>query len=257
MGEIILITAVFILAAFSIPGAEENNKSIGNNSDMVLIPAGEFIMGGDTEDDHLPAHKVYIDSFYIDKYEVTNAQFQKYCEETNAEYPEYWGMEEFHSGPDFPDHPVVGISWSEARDYAEWAGKRLLTEAEWEYAARGGLIDNNYSYGPESDTSKANYAVKGQKRKGCVPVGSYPPNGFGLYDMTGNVVEWVSDYYDKNYYKNSPNKNPSGPEDGKFKVIRGGGWHSGPYCTRVCFRNALRAGWRDIAVGFRCARDVE
>jgi iron(II)-dependent oxidoreductase len=228
-----------------------------SNSEMALIPAGEFMMGGDTEDDHMPIHKVYVDSFYLDRYEVTNVQFQRYCQETDAEYPEYWGMEEFHCGPDFPDYPVVGVSWREAGDYAEWAGKRLPTEAEWEYAARGGLADNNYSYGGDADTSKANYSVKGREWKGTVPVGSYPPNGFGLFDMTGNVVEWVADFYDEDYYRNSPDKNPTGPEDGKFKVIRGGGWHSGSYCTRVYFRNALRSGWRDIAVGFRCARDAE
>jgi iron(II)-dependent oxidoreductase len=222
---------------------------------MVLIPAGEFMMGHDSEGDHSPVHKVYIDSFYMDKYEVTNAQFQKYCEETESNYPEYWGMEEFKSGPEFPNHPVVGISWSEANKYAEWAGKRLPTEAEWEYAAHGGLVDNNYPYGPEPDTSKARFTFEG-KTEGSMPVGSYPPNGFGLHDMSGSVVEWVSDYYDGEYYNNSPEKNPAGPEDGKFKVIRGGGWHSGPYCNRVYFRNALRSNWRDIAVGFRCAKDA-
>jgi iron(II)-dependent oxidoreductase len=251
------VTIGAMIISSSIVCAQQKGDKMKVDKDMVMIPAGEFMMGGDTEDDHMPVHKVYIDSFYMDKYEVTNAQYRKYCEETGAEYPEYWDMEEFHCGPDFPDHPVVGISWSEAKKYAEWAGKRLPTEAEWEYAARGGSIDNNYSYGTESDTTKANYNVKGIKRKGTMPVGSYPPNGYGLYDMTGNVVEWVADYYDKDYYKSSPQKNPTGPEDGKFMVIRGGGWHSGAYCTRVYFRNALRSGWRDIAVGFRCARNVE
>jgi len=222
---------------------------------MVLIPAGEFMMGGESEDDHMPVHKVYIDSFYLDKYEVTNAEYQKYCDETGEPLPEFWGMARFHCGPEFPNYPVVGISWSEANKYAEWAGKRLPTEAEWEYAARGGLVNNNYPYGTDADTSRARFTFEG-KTGGSLTVGSYPANGFGLHDMSGNVVEWVADYYDKDYYKVSPENNPAGPEDGKFKVIRGGGWHSGPYCNRVYFRNALRPNWHDIAVGFRCARDA-
>lgn len=248
-----IIGSILIALAFSCARQEMEKAEI--NSVMVLVPSGEFMMGGESEDDHMPVHKVYIDSFFMDKYEVTNAQYQNYCDETGEPLPEFWGMDQFHCGPDFPDYPVVGINWSEANKYAEWAGKRLPTEAEWEYAARGGLVDNNYPYGPEADTSKACFTFKGVT-KGSMPVGSYPANGFGLHDMSGNVVEWVADYYDKDYYKISPENNPSGPEDGKFKVIRGGGWHSGPYCNRVYFRNALRSNWHDIAVGFRCARDA-
>jgi iron(II)-dependent oxidoreductase len=243
------------LIAFTFSCAQQAPQESKDYSAMVLIPAGEFMMGHDSEGDHSPVHKVYIDSFYMDKYEVTNAQFQKYCEETESNYPEYWGMEEFKSGPEFPNHPVLGISWYEAVSYAEWAGKRLPTEAEWEYAARGGLIDNDYPYGPDADSSMANYTVSGVAR-GPMPVGSYPANGFGLHDMSGNVVEWVVDFYDDEYYAASPDKNPTGPEKGKFKVIRGGGWHTGPYCNRVYFRNALRSNWRDINIGFRCTKDA-
>ncbi len=223
-------------------------------AEMILIPGGEFLMGGDGEDDHMPIHKVYVDTFYMEKYEVTNAQYHAFCKETGRKLPELWGMNEFRCGLDFPDHPVVGISWGDAEKYAEWSGKRLPTEAEWEYAARGGLSGEKYPNGDTIDSTTANYHRSG-KSAGTVSVGSYPPNGYGLHDMTGNVVEWVADYYDEDFYETSPYKNPKGPEKGKFRVIRGGGWHSGPYCSRVDFRNAILGGWIDFNVGFRCAKD--
>jgi len=127
---------------------------------MVLIPAGEFFMGKDAEvgsdEDHSPAHQVRIDAFYLDKYEVTNAQYLEYCEHTGARLPEFWGMDEFRSGPGYPDHPVVGISAREAARFAEWAGKRLPTEAEWEYAARGGLAGMDYPHGDVLEQTDAN-----------------------------------------------------------------------------------------------------
>jgi iron(II)-dependent oxidoreductase len=220
---------------------------------MVLIPGGAFAMGAKGEGDHSPHHEVSIGAFYIDRYEVTNAQYYEFCEASARRLPEFWGMEAFRSGPDYPEHPVVGISWYDARAYAEWAGKRLPTEAEWEYAARGGLTDKEYPHGDGIDSTTANFTKA--ELGGPVPVGSYPPNGFGLYDMAGNVVEWVADYYAGEYYSDSPFENPEGPEKGKFKVIRGGGWHSGPSCCRVFYRNALPANWRDFNVGFRCVKD--
>lgn len=231
-------------------------------AEMVRIPAGEFVMGRDEEEpaDHSPAHTVYIDAFYLDKYEVTNAQYLEYCVQTDARRPEFWGIEEFRSGPDFPNHPVVGISWREARQYAEWAGKRLPTEAEWEYAACGGKVGTKYPTGDKLEPTTANYWLWPDLRSsgnGLMPAGSYPPAGYGLHDMAGNAVEWVADIYDAHYYEQSSSENPTGPEDGKFRVIRGGGWHSGPGCTTVYFRNALPENWRDFNVGFRCARSVE
>jgi formylglycine-generating enzyme required for sulfatase activity len=252
------------------PPTEENEPQRGHSaapgvgSGMVLIPAGEFVMGKDEEEgetaDHSPAHRVHIDAFHLDRHEVTNAQYLEFCEQTDARLPEFWGMEPMRSGPDFPDHPVVGVSWSEARQYAEWAGKRLPTEAEWEYAARGGLAGADYPFGDELQPTAANYWQWDELRStgnGLMPVGSYPPNGYGLYDMAGNVTEWVADAYHADYYVDSPAKNPPGPEGEKFFVIRGGGWHSGPGCIRVYFRNALPGNWRDFNVGFRCAKDVE
>ena len=222
---------------------------------VVLVPGGEFLMGSDSEGDHSPVHKVYVDSFYMDKYEVTNAQYLRFCEATGHRLPEFRGMDGFRCGPDYPNHPVVGVSWHDAVAYAAWCGKRLPTEAEGEYAARGGAVGMSYPNGETLHPSDGNYTESG--KGGPVAVGSYPSNGFGLHDMQGNVVEWVWDLYDPDYYSSSPSANPLGPGSGRFRVIRGGGWHSGPYCNRVYFRNALPPNWVDFNVGFRCAKDFE
>lgn len=211
-------------------------------------------MGSDNLAGDSPAHKVYIASFYIDKYEVTNFQYFKFCEKTGRRLPEFWGQDRYHCSEKFPNHPVVGVSWEDAAAYAKWERKRLPTEAEWEYAARGGLKNRDYPWGNSLTPSRSAYHRPGTE--GTKPVGGYLPNGYGLYDMAGNVVEWIYDIYDKDYYRESPYKNPQGPEKGKFRVIRGGGWHSGPSCNTVFYRNALPANWVDFNVGFRCAKDA-
>ena len=251
---VLATSTVIALASCSTPGT----KSAGARNpatDLILIPAGEFNMGKDDQGDCGPAHRVELDAFYIAAYEVTNSQYHEYCKATGAVLPEFWGMDEFNCGPRFPHHPVVGISHREARAFAEWAGMRLPTEAEWEYAARGGHEDLNYPDSEEIEPSKASYAVD-RIGTGTRPVGSFPANGYGLHDMAGNVFEWVEDRYDPAYYRASPVKNPVGPEEGKLRVIRGGSWHSGPYCLRVYYRNALPRQWRDFGVGFRCAKDA-
>lgn len=226
------------------------------DSEMVLVPAGDFIMGKNSSapTDWQPEHKVKIDAFYMDKYEVTNKQYYDYCKATKAPLPSFWGMAEFKSGMDYPDYPVVGISYFEADKYARWAGKRLPTEAEWEYAARGGLINKNYPWGDEIDSTKVNY---GRKYKGILKVGSFKPNGFGLFDIVGNVWEWTSDNYSDNYYSASPDQNPKGPVNGRFKVIRGGSWHSGAMCIQTYYRNGLSPSWIDFGVGFRCVKSLK
>jgi formylglycine-generating enzyme required for sulfatase activity len=220
---------------------------------MALIPGGDFQMGkpGEGDGDNVPVHTVHVDSFYLDAREVTNAEYHAFCQATERKLPFFWGMEKFRSGLEFADHPVVGVSWSDAKAYAEWVGKRLPTEAEWEYAGRGGLVGQLFPFGADLDTTQANYRSDGTK-----PVGSYPPSGYGLYDMAGNVREWVSDYYGEGYYAVSPPANPTGPDAGKFRVIRGGGWFSGKTCSRIDYRWALLASWIDFNVGFRCARDL-
>jgi len=225
--------------------------------ELVLIPGGGYTMGVkpspinnfvDNAD-----HLVRVDSFYIDKYEVTNAQYLEFCQSTSHPLPEFWGMDVFCSGPGFPDHPVVGVTWAAAMQYAEWKGMRLPTEAEWEYAARGGLTKKRYPNGNDVDSSNCNYnGTYGHP----ILVGSLPANGYGLHDMAGNVVEWVSDYYAKDYFLESPVDNPTGPKYGKRRVIRGGGWRSGKMCATVIFRQSLRPYWVDMNVGFRCAKDL-
>ncbi len=221
---------------------------------MVLLPSGEFTMGRNSANltDWQPEHQVKIDAFYLDQYEVTNKQYYEFCQATHNPLPEFWGMKDFKSGPDYPDFPVVGVSHTDADKYAKWAGKRLPTEAEWEYAARGGLVNKNFPNGDKLDTTMANF---GKRYKGVIRIGSFPPNGYGLYDMAGNVWEWVSDNYGNDYYSTSPEENPEGPERSRFKVIRGGGWHSGAMCNQTYYRNGLSPSWVDFAVGFRCARD--
>ena len=232
-----------------------NVSSDSSIEGLVLIPGGAFLMGADSEGDHSPVHEVSIDAFYMDRHEVTNARYLRFCEATGHRLPDFWSMAGFRCGPDYPDHPVISVSWTDAVAYAEWCGRRLPTEAEWEYAARGGLAGMKYPRGDTLDPSDGNHNRSG--KGGPVAVGSYPPNGYGLYDMQGNVVEWVWDYYAPDYYSSSPPANPQGPASGRFRVIRGGGWHSGPSCNCVYYRNALPPGWVDFNVGFRCARDLD
>jgi iron(II)-dependent oxidoreductase len=227
----------------------------GVETEMVLVPGGEFVMGAESDTEDNKAHKVFVAPFYMDKYEVTNAQYYEFCKATDRKLPEFWGMEEFHSGANHPNHPVVGVAWQDAKAYAEWRGKRLPTEAEWEYAARGGLGGKSYPNGEQLEDTAANFNRSGFA--GTVAVGRFPANGYGLHDMSGNVWEWTADRYGVDYYGSSPFQNPKGPEEGRFRVIRGGGWHSGPYCNRVYYRNALLPQWVDFAVGFRCAKDAK
>jgi iron(II)-dependent oxidoreductase len=224
---------------------------------MVLIPAGDFIMGKNTSNptDWQPEHKVAIAAFYMDKYEVTNKQYYEFCLKTKNPLPEFWGSAQFKCSLDYPDYPVVGVSSTDAMKYAEWAGKRLPTEAEWEYAAKGGLENCNFPWGDQIDSTMANY---GKKYKTTLKVGTFKPNNYGLCDMSGNVWEWTSDYYRADFYSSSQNdNNPKGPIRGRFRVIRGGSWHSGAMCQQIYYRNGLPVSWVDFAVGFRCAKDIQ
>ena len=209
-------------------------------------------MGSKVEDDHSPPHMVQVTDFLLDRREVTNAQYAEFCEATDHELPQFWEVERFSSGPDYPDHPVVGTTWHDALAFCRWRGMRLPTEAEWEYAAKGGLLGKKFPWGDKIDPENANY----HPSDGTVAVGSFPPNDYGLFDMAGNVGEWVADWYDPGYYAESPVEDPKGPEKGKYKSVRGGGWRSGPYCNRVDRRLGLLPTWVDIYVGFRCAADA-
>ena len=235
--------------------AEALEKAIvGDSAPMVLIPAGEFQMGSDDHSDNeKPMHTVYLDAFYIDKYEVTNSQYKKFVDATEHKAPRYWD----NPGLNAPNHPVAGVSWQDAMSYCEWAGKRLPTEAEWEKTARGGLIGKTYPWDGNLTRDNANYdGIGGQDEwKYTAPVGSFPPNGYGLFDMAGNVYEWCADWYGEHYYAASPRENPTGPSSGTTRVMRGGSWRNASKGLCVAFRNDSdpASATKDFC-GFRCAR---
>lgn len=254
----------------------------GNDgADMVLIPAGNFEMGSDDEDasdDEKPVHTVYLDAFYIDRYLVTNAQYKMFIDE-NPEWQKANISEKYHdsrylkhwNGNDYPEsvarHPVVHVSWYAAIAYAKWADKRLPTDAEWEKAARGGLIGKRYPCGDSIDSNQANYGgVVGD----ITSVGSYPPNGYGLYDMAGNVFEWCLDEYKQSFYAKSPRKNPVAGGSlqsilknflivKKFDMTRrGDSWHvkSREAALRVANKDYWKPTGSASTMGFRCVRVV-
>ncbi|MFN8208269.1 MAG: SUMF1/EgtB/PvdO family nonheme iron enzyme [Bacteroidales bacterium] len=227
---------IFILATACLPAQSVQQPGAG----LVLIPGGTFMMGRDVPGgaDFSPAHLVQIDSFFMDVQEVTNAEYRKFCEATGTNLPEFWNTAAFRCGDAFPDNPVVGVNWYDAQKYAAWAGKRLPTEAEWEYAARGGLQGMEYPNGNEWNKPKS--MQDGNGWQNLTRAGRQEsPNAYGLYDMDGNVWEWVSDVYNEEYYKTSPALNPRGPLKGINRVIRGGSWHSGGMCKKVYYRKGL------------------
>ncbi len=232
-----------------------SNTIIGKDgAEMVLITAGEFQMGSnDGQDNEKPVHSVYLDAFYMDKYEVTNAQYRKFMDATGYKAPSYWNDPKYND----PKQPVVGVSWNDAKAYADWASKRLPTEAEWEKAARGGLAGKKYPLSDNISHDDANYSGTGGKDqwKYTSPVGSFSPNGYGLYDMAGNVWEWCSDWYDSGYYSNSPESNPTGPSSGTSMVIRGGSWYYFDDILRVAYRYDLGSfPASGVGLGFRCVQ---
>jgi len=224
---------------------------------MMLIPAGEFQMGSnDGEDNEKPIHTVYLDAFYVDVYEVSNVQYKKFVDATGHKSSEFLN----YSSINAPNEPV-GVSWEDAKDYAEWAGERLPTEAEWEKAARGGLVGKKYPWGESLTHDNANIDGTGGKDRWEYnsPVGSFSPNGYGLYDMAGNVWEWCSDWYDDNYYANSPNRNPKGPSSGQYLVLRGGAWSYDPYSPHDPSVYCRYYAGPDVSgndFGFRCAGNI-
>lgn len=225
-----------------------------DGAEMVLVPVGEFWMGSEDSDayaDEKPRRRVYLDAFYIDKYEVTNALYQRFIEVTGRAAPKYWNDISLNQS----NQPVVGVTWDDANAYCEWAGKRLPTEAEWEKAARG-MDGRKYPWGNQWDSNRANSNESKVRR--TVPVGSYP-NGvsaYGVHDMAGNVWEWVADWYDRDYYQRAPDRNLKGPDSGQMRVLRGGWWDSRPRNLRASSRSWIGPdSWTDY-IGFRCAEDV-
>jgi formylglycine-generating enzyme required for sulfatase activity len=222
---------------------------------MRRVPAGEFIMGSDDgNDDEKPVHKVYLDAFDIDQYEVTNALYQA-C--VDAKGCEAFGLFSISGHHPINNYPVTNVSWKMAKTYCEWRGARLPSEAEWEKAARGSSASSEpartYPWGKGIDSTYANF-----NQNGAALVGSYEKGKsiYGVYDMAGNVWEWVNDLYGYAYYENSPVANPPGPDTGEFHVLRGGSWYLPDFGIRSTARNAGTVDYRRENIGFRCARSV-
>jgi iron(II)-dependent oxidoreductase len=236
---------------------------------MVYVPAGEFVMGydGSKFDGDRPAHRVYLDAFFIDKYEVTQKDFREFMDVVGGVKSSIYGGV---YGGDV--QPVWAVSWDDARRYAEWKGKRLPTDAEWEKAARG-TDERVFPWGNElvhtengDITYYANIRGNADGYTYTAPVGSFPQGAspYGVMDMVGNMAEWVADWFEEDYYKNSPYENPKGPESGTLKVIRGGNFYQ-VVEEEEYFKSYHRTGVppadlvivRTNRLGFRCAMDVE
>jgi formylglycine-generating enzyme required for sulfatase activity len=239
---------------------------------MVYLPGGTFQMGNSAGDsDEAPVHTVELDPFWLDRTEVTNAKYRRCVADGMCTAPQApSGMPDDYQNPSQGDHPVVNVNWFQAQAYCSWAGGRLPTEAEWEYAARGpdrplypwGESFDCHRGNFDDETERDSYTVTGGQ--GCdghnrtAPVESFPAGATwcGAFDIAGNVWEWVLDWYGADYFVRSPRLNPIGPGDGDFRVMRGGGWTSGEWYVRASHRNYDAPGDPNSAVGFRCMTTI-
>lgn len=246
---------------------------------MVFIPAGDFEMGSNDQEaggDEQPIHTVYVDAFYMDRYEVTNFEFKEFLLQNpdwqkdriekslrDTNYLKDWNGNDYPDGKG--DHPVVNVSWYAAMAYAQWANKRLPTEAEWERAARGGLIDKKYPHGNTIFPMHANY---GKNIGDTTSVGAYPANNYSLHDMAGNVWEWCLDKYDQEFYLVSPRENPLAGANSieeiiddfisvkSSRILRGGSWFDIARNVRVTPRNWNTPPNSYFNIGFRCVMPI-
>ena len=247
-----------------------------------LVPAGDFWMGrhrlwfideigwqAEVRMDDRPEHLVYLETFAIDRHEVTNEAYRRFVEETGHRAPFHWRRGQPERAR--PRLPVYNVSWEDARAYCEWAGTRLPTEAEWEKAARGGLEEAAYPWGDRFEPGKPGKEEDVEEEEGAeepesIPMahygdpngptelGSFPANGFGLFDMIGSVWEGVADGYQQHYYSVSPRKEPKGPGAAPYRVIRGGSWADhDERMLAVFYRNFTDPETRASTIGFRCA----
>jgi formylglycine-generating enzyme required for sulfatase activity len=239
---------------------------------MALIPTGEFQMGSNADtslaecqkylsdctldwfSNEEPVHTVNLDAYYIDKYEVTNTRYAECVAVGKCSTPQ---DTTYYNNSDYAQHPVVNVDWNQARIYCQWRGGDLLTEAQWEKAARGGLVGKLYPWGDDPPVCTKG-AENGAQYSGCgdqtAAVGGFRPNGYGLFDMAGNVWEWVLDWYLDPFYDSSPYKNPSGPSSGEYRTLRGGSWSSNVNFLRVANRFSRAPDDKNIYIGFRCAQ---
>ncbi|HRI38912.1 MAG TPA: SUMF1/EgtB/PvdO family nonheme iron enzyme [Nitrospira sp.] len=245
-------------------GADLASTITGNDrAPMVLVPAGEFIMGSQPDDknsdgDEQPAHPLDLDAFYIDQYEVTTSQYAKFLGSTNRSEPMFWPVNAISL---YGRKPVVGVDWNDADAYCSWAGKYLPTEAQWEKAARG-TDRRQYPWGNVEPSEKmANFGATHSvflNYQTLADVGSFGDgkSPYDVYDMAGNVMEWTADWYGANYYRKSPHRNPKGPSSGLVRVIRGGSWDIASVALRSANRFRTESTNQLNNVGFRCVQDV-
>jgi formylglycine-generating enzyme required for sulfatase activity len=224
---------------------------------MVQIAGGWFMMGCETgRDDEKPAHRVWVDAFEIAAHQLTNSEYAPFLSGTKRPEPEHWNDAEFGH----PRQPVVGVSWYDANTYRAWLSLltghhyRLPTEAEWEFAARGGIEGALYPWGDAPPDQVPNYSSRWKNAP--EEVGLYAPNPFGIYNLSANVHEWCADWYDADYYACSPERNPQGPPTGVRKASRGGSWRHHIKVTRTAARSSIPPEFKYADYGFRLARTI-
>jgi formylglycine-generating enzyme required for sulfatase activity len=221
-------------------------------SSFVKVPAGRFAMGSNEgQDDEAPVHSVYVDAFEIGVYPVTRREYELFVRATAQPSPREWLSREFAHA----DLPVVGVSWDDAVAYCAWlTNARLPTEAEWEWAARGGRESERYPWGDEIPA----WIPAGGKgpRPGPWPVTLGEPNGFGIFGIAANVHEWCADWHSRDYYASSPERNPAGPLQGQRRASRGGSWRHAVTISRTAARSKLDPTFRYTDYGFRIARSI-
>jgi formylglycine-generating enzyme required for sulfatase activity len=225
---------------------------------MILVPAGEFMMGSEEGGfDEKPPRRVYVDAFEINQYEVTQHEYIEFVRATGHRSPFSRYLKNIESFND-QNQPVIYVTWEDADAYCRWRGGRLPTEAEWEKAAKGSS-ESAWPWGSEPKPVFANFLGAEDQIYYTAVVGSFEQDKspFQIYDMAGNVREWVQDWYDEHYYKHAPGRNPKGPDQGEMKTLRGGSWNDSAVSGRTSARMKMFPDYRDTTVGFRCARSAD
>ena len=227
--------------------------------EMVQVPEGPFTMGSnDGDPDEAPEHQVFLKGFFVDRKEVNQDEYLRFAKMTKRPLPKIEVFEDDQSKVLKPELVAMSVTWDDAKAYCKWAGKRLPTEAEWEKAGRG-EGKRKYPWGDKFTTGTANVDGTEDGYKYLAPPGSFETgrSPYGLYDMTGNVAEWVEDSYEESMYKKGIYRDPRGPDDGQLKVVRGGSWRETEQNARLSKRFAAKYWRTDITIGFRCASDLD